>query len=283
MLARIAKPHYALRPDQLVRRSRLRFQEHRATVRTAWGDRLEVFVDPIGRGIGRMGVHELSVSEVMWRLSGGDDLAIDVGANVGYFTALLSRRASRVVAFEPNPRLTATLRANKARLPGSDRVELREEAVSDREGTASLFMPEDFCNSLVLASLEVTGAEHIVEVTTVTLDGVLGHASVGVLKIDVEGHEVRVLRGAHEMLKQGRVRDVIFEDHQPLPSPASDMLVDAGYTIFGIGDRFGGPKITAPERRPGGWDAPMYLATRDPLRARCLLSRRGWHCLRPRR
>jgi FkbM family methyltransferase len=283
MLARIAKPHYALRPDQLVRRWRLSFREHRATVRTAWGDRLEVFDDPIGRGIGRMGVHELPVSEVMWRLSGGDELAVDVGANVGYFTALLSRRVRHVVAFEPNPRLTTTVRINTARLAAGDRVELREEAVSDRDGTASLFMPEDFSESLVLASLEAAGGDRSFEVPTVTLDGVLGDATVGVLKIDVEGHELEVLRGAHEGLAQGRVRDVIFEDHQPLPSPASELLVDAGYTIFGIRERFGGPQLTAPERRTGVWDAPTYLATRDALRARRLLSRRGWHCLRPRR
>jgi hypothetical protein len=53
----------------------LSFREDRATVRTAWGDRLDVFDDPLGRGVGRTGIHELPVSEVMWRLSGGDDPA----------------------------------------------------------------------------------------------------------------------------------------------------------------------------------------------------------------
>jgi FkbM family methyltransferase len=283
MLARIAKPHYALRPDQLVRRWRLSFREDRATVRTAWGDRLDVFDDPLGRGVGRTGIHELPVSEVMWRLSGGDDLAVDVGANVGYFTALLSHRARRVVAFEPNPRLATTVRSNTARLAGGDRVELREEAVSDREGTASLFMPEDFRDSLVVASLAVAGGERSFEVPTVTLDRVVGEAAVGVLKIDVEGHELGVLRGAREALERGRVRDIVFEEHQPLPSPASALLVDAGYAIFGIGERFSGPRLTAPGQRLRGWDAPTYLATRDAVRARGLVSRRGWHCLRPRR
>lgn len=233
--------------------------------------------DALGAGIARTGVYELAVSEVLWRLSARDELALDVGANIGYFTGLLCRRAVEVLAFEPNPRLRPMLTANVGRWQDGWRVRLDWRAASSSAGKTKLCLPRDFETNHGVATLESTDGE-LIDVETVRLEDVIEGRSVGVMKIDVEGHELAVLEGASALLRAGLIRDVVFEEHLPPPTPATEVLRDAGFTIWGIQESLRGPLLV--DGVPTGWDAPTYLATRDPARAERLLGPRGWRCLR---
>jgi FkbM family methyltransferase len=280
-LARLWKPHYVFRPTQLVRRLRpARGPE--PVVPTPWGLALQVaLADKLGAGIARTGVHELAVSELMWRLAAGDELALDVGANIGYFTGLLAVRAGHVIALEPNPQLRRFIAGNIERWSLDGRIELDERAASSTSGTATLHLPAEYEGNYGTASIDGAGAvTH--EVRTVRLDELIAGRRVGVLKIDVEGHELAALEGASEALAAGLVRDVVFEEHEPLPSAVSSLLEAAGYAISGIEEGITGPRLLPAPRVPRGWDAPTYLATRDPQRARALASAHRWACLRPR-
>jgi FkbM family methyltransferase len=253
-------------------------------VRTPWGCAMRVArTETLGAGIARTGVHELAVSELIWRLTGGDDLAIDVGANVGYFTGLLARRTRHVIALEPNPRLRRLIEGNVARWDVREKITLDYRAASNARGTATLHVPEDFERNFGTASLEASDAAASDEVETVRLDEVIAGRHVGLLKIDVEGHELAALEGASQSLADGLIRDVVFEDHRPLPSPVSRLLESAGFAIHGIEEGFTRPLLVPPDRELRGWDAPTYLATREPERTLALARPRGWHCLRPRR
>jgi FkbM family methyltransferase len=264
----LSKPHYVFRPSQLVRR----FQT-RERVRTPWGE-MRVAEDVLGRGIARIGVHELAVSETIWRLAESGDLAVDVGANVGYFTGLLAGRVREVIALEPNPLLLEIVSENVDRFGGS--VTLLPWAASSWTGSAELHLPADFAQNNGIATLEDCEGDSY-EVKTTRLEELTGDRPVGLLKIDVEGHELAVLEGARLEL----VRDIIFEEHRPLPSPVSAMLEGAGFEIRGIEETFLGPRLV--QRTPRSWDAPTYLATRELPRAARLLAPRGWRCLRPSR
>jgi hypothetical protein len=107
----------------------------------------------------------------------------------------------------------------------------------------------------------------------------------GLVKIDVEGHELSVLRGARRALAQRRIRDVVFEENETLPTPVTRLLESAGYTIFGLDQRFFGPRLVSPDapRARPLWEAPTFLATLDPERAQNRMRRRGWTVLRSRR
>src|SRR4051794_28737595 len=101
IIRRLSKPAYLFRPGQIARRIR---NTHAATdqitTRLPWGPPLRVSrSEMLGACIARAGVYELVVTEAIWRLATSDDLACDVGANVGYFTSLLAHRCSEVVAF----------------------------------------------------------------------------------------------------------------------------------------------------------------------------------------
>jgi FkbM family methyltransferase len=277
-------PAYIWRPDQLARRSvhSLRGVETRL-VTLPWKASLEVdTADRIGSGIARLGVHELAVTEVMWRLTDPVDLALDLGANIGYFTSLLAIRARAVIALEPHPEVAARLRANADRWPCGD-VRIDERAASGKNGAANLVEPPGFEVNAGTAGLREDAAEdgRAIQVQTVRIDDVIGGERVGILKLDVEGHEYDALSGGRRALEEGRVRDIFFEDHDPMPTAVGALLESYGYRLFSIRQRLSRPVLGGPTDPAPRWDAPTYLATLDPERAGRRVESFGWRCLRP--
>ena len=190
---------------------------------------------------------------------------------------------------EPHPRTADRLRANVRRWPRSS-VCVEEAGASNAVGLAHLLEPVDFARKTgtpqIARSRAVTGhpdsGRRAHEVRTVRLDDLLGDQAVGVVKLDVEGHELAVLEGARNALEQRRMRDIFFESHDDPPTPVTNLLEQCGHQIFAINQRFRGPALAVPQMRERDWDAPMYLATVDPDRAKALIAPDGWRCLRPR-
>src|SRR5262249_28289212 len=157
------------------------------------------------------------------------------------------------------------LRDNVARWTDSVRVEVLEAAASDSDGVGLLSVDEGFAHNAGTASLDngVSAAiRHDVEL--VRLDAVVGEdASVGVLKLDVEGHESAVLDGAASLFDRGAIRDVVFEAHDGYPSPVTEKLASAGFTILLPRPRIWGVQLVPIGSRSidAGWDTPNLLAT----------------------
>jgi len=142
------------------------------------------------------GTYRYCQAETDWlrRAVGPDDVVFDVGANIG-FTALLFRQSgARVIAFEPSPKAFRLLARNL-----ENKGDARQLAVADRPGR--LFFEE--CDQLNLSHLADSG----IEVEAVTIDSLAERPTF--IKIDVEGHEAAVLRGARETMKSGPT--VFFE------------------------------------------------------------------------
>ena len=128
--------------------------------------------------------------------------AVDVGANKGVWTWFLARMVPVVYAFEPNPKAFAVLRRGAAA-----NVVCQSVALSDSSGTASLNVPEGtkgYSNQGSTLRALPEGRRHAsLVVETARLDD-LELQDVGFVKIDVEGHESRVLEGARETLARCR-------------------------------------------------------------------------------
>ncbi|MEU9169122.1 FkbM family methyltransferase [Streptomyces sp. NPDC048420] len=125
--------------------------------------------------------------------------AVDVGGWYGPWTRRLAGRARRVVAVEPVPHLARLL---DAAAPAN--VEVVEAAAADRQGVAQLWLPPDDAGDRGVSSLvrrDIHG--HWLNVRCVTLDE-LGLRDVGFIKIDVDGSELAVLRGATGLLTRDR-------------------------------------------------------------------------------
>ena len=137
-------------------------------------------------------------------------IVFDVGANIGYYTLMFAEHVGRegeVHAFEPTPQLAGRLRLN-VEMNAFNQVRVNEFAVADTVGSASLHLscedPE--ANSLFQQD---AGAGRLA-VSTTTLDTYasdVGAKRPDVVKIDCEGAEIHVLRGASALLagEQGPV------------------------------------------------------------------------------
>jgi FkbM family methyltransferase len=293
------KPHYLFRPSQIVRRVRGiadRTPPASTVVHLPWGLPIRIAPgDLIGSSIARTGVYDLTVSEMIVRLLDPGEHAVDAGANIGYMTNLCAARVGprgQVIAVEPHPELARELRDNVALLaadPAVGSVVVRQVALSDSSGTGILSTDREFQTNRGSATLvEAKPADggdgitsQVVEVTT--LDTLVGSGqSVGLLKVDVEGHELRALRGGVAVLSAGSVRDVLVEDHGDPPTPATEFLRSLGYTVMRIDQHLLGPSVHPIEGRRSHslWDPPSYVGTIDPARLRERLSPRGWRVLR---
>ena len=277
------KPWYVRRPRQLARRLGQMLAAPPVgltAVTLPWGATVRVNpAETIGRAVWTTGVYDLAVCEVLFRLTPAGGAAIDAGANVGVLATLLAARAGptgRVECFEPHPLLVERLRENVARY--APQATVHALALSDRAGFARLVTPPDFAANEGLGRLADGPTNEGVEVPTATLDALFPTARFDVLKLDVEGHEAAVLRGAHGLLSRGAIRHVVFEDHAIATSAVAELLTAAGYTLWQLGWTLRGPAmaaLTAP-RLCRSYEAPSFLATLDPAGAAVLLAPRGW-------
>jgi FkbM family methyltransferase len=140
---------------------------------------------------------------------------VDVGANVGFFTLLAARSVApsgRVLAIEPSPYAVRRLRDSVA-ANALATVDVVHAGLSDAEGTLPLFVPAHAGNHT--PTMTEAGSDSVrVDVPVTTLERVLRDRRidrVDVLKVDVEGHEPRVFKGAEAPLRAGVVRDIVCE------------------------------------------------------------------------
>lgn len=160
-----------------------------------------LWINPSGR------VHGLALFKDYCRAG---DIAIDVGANIGEVSIILSKgagSAGHVYAFEPNPRIYRYLLGNLA-LNRCDNVTPANLAVGATAGPVR--MSDDKRDDM---NRVVDGGE--VEVTCTTLDAQLPPLErIAFMKVDVEGSELRVLEGARDTLSRTAcVNCEMGEDH----------------------------------------------------------------------
>jgi FkbM family methyltransferase len=289
------KPWYVYRPHQLARRLASSLaappRGHRL-MPVSWG--VHLWADPaehIGRSVWTTGVFDLAVSEVLFRLTRHDDLVIDAGANIGYMTLLAAVRSGpggRVLAFEPNPYVGQWLKQNIAAAREKydiAAVEIHASALGSKTGTVDLLLPHASAANDGLARIaseaDANRDGDSVCVHMQRLDDLIVNRTVGLMKIDVEGHEEHVLQGAARLLESHRIRHVVFEDHHGSGSPAMNVLLAAGYEIFAIGWSMRGPVLApAAEGARASWfEAPSYLATLESRTALDGCRASGWQTL----
>ena len=293
-------PEYFFRPSQLLLRLRRLFSGVAADpnrlpesdqVRLPWGHTITVRPrEVIGAAIWWYGIFDLIVTEAICRLLDEGETGLDIGANLGQMTSLMRFRAGsggKVISFEPHPVLFAELAVIAQETLAGARLapaEIHQAALSDHEGEAFLDLGNQWEGNRGLAKVvpEARGSSRL-KVQLATLDQVISTGTkVGVCKIDVEGHELAVFRGASRILNQRLIRDMIFEDFQPYPSPVHQLLLENGFTLFSLHSRLWRP-ILLPAGQTTEFsvrDGVNYLGTLEPERAIQRFKRSGWRVLR---
>ncbi|HKV98960.1 MAG TPA: FkbM family methyltransferase [Vicinamibacterales bacterium] len=181
-----------------------------------------------------LGSYEYAKQRLLAELISDGDCVFDVGANVGFYTLLAASKAGpsgRVIAFEPLPDNLRILRRH-LQLNDVRNVTVIEAAAGDADGTAH-FAPHAH-NSM--GSLSDRGA---IVVDMVSLDTLAESGKVPIpraMKIDVEGAELRVLRGAARLLERSRPIILLATHSTSLHRECCDFLRSAGYSLRPIDD-----------------------------------------------
>lgn len=154
------------------------------------------------------GLHEFYDMSFVLHFLNGSDLFVDVGANAGSYTVLACAAAgARGVCFEPVPETYQRLKVNLAVNELQDRVRALNQGVGDTEGELR-FSTDESCMNHVLAEGEfVTNS---VAVPVLPLDVALPEPPA-LIKIDVEGFETMVLKGAQKTLASPQLIALLIE------------------------------------------------------------------------
>ena len=198
------------------------------------------------------GTYEREVLHLLNNLLDEGNVVVDVGANVGIISAHASGlvgRTGRVIAVEPSPRCIDDL---KEVTEGLGNVTVIEAALGDDTGTLELTgwdnpdhrglgsavhghragLPENWQTGVSLHVQQLT-------LNQVLTDHLGGQPQIDLLKVDVEGYEPFVLKGAPDLFRTCRVRAAILEVTTTLPvNWVGDLLTDTGegYEAFAIGE-----------------------------------------------
>jgi FkbM family methyltransferase len=166
------------------------------------------------------GYYEVAESAFVRGSVAPGQIALDVGANVGYFTLLLASivgPTGRGFAFEPGADAAGLLERSLAENRLGDRVVLRRAAVGERAGSARLVTIREPLNTggsyLDVAGQGPPPGHTADQVPVVALDDCDFGGPVAFVKIDVQGAEMLALRGAERTLR--RDRPVILSEVAP--------------------------------------------------------------------
>jgi FkbM family methyltransferase len=297
-ILRAAKPEYLFRPQQILRRvwiERTKKKSTPATVWLPWG--YPILVDPaeqIGWAIYSRSIYELPLTEALFRLAAPGDIVVDGGANIGYATSILAARVGptgKVHCFEPNPQVFEKLSRNIEMWEERGqrgRFVLHKEALGARAATATLHIPASFDWNGGRARIESSPIDEPgtrVTVPVVPLDSLLAqHETISVVKLDLEGFELDALQGMTSLLRERRVKAIVFEEFRPYPAPTHEFLKSFGYSIFGLDYRVRGIECL-PEKQPRCdpvYGPPSnYVATWDPAHTIPPLEKGFWRSFGP--
>ncbi len=161
-----------------------------------------------------------------------DDVVFDIGAHVGYFTVLMSNivgKGGKIIAFEPrgiNKRfLKRHLKANHC-----DNVKVIEACVGDRGGKARL-------ETRVGTGTGFVSETGNVEVDMVVIDDLVASGQLpkpDFIKMDVEGGEMRVLKGARQVIETHKPRMILATHGDVIDAECQAFLKERGYELEDI-------------------------------------------------
>lgn len=190
-----------------------------------------------------LGVYEYWKTKLFLNIVREGMTCVDVGVNIGYYSlffAKLMNDKGKILSFEPNPNncfwFKKSIQANNYKC-----IKLYRYALSDKEGTATFYLGKrSGWGSFFFSQYAAAPEKKPITVKTQKLDNVLkeeGINTVDIIKIDVEGADLLVLRGAERILKRENVKLAMDVDVKTTEEKSDlfNFLESCGFKIFRIG------------------------------------------------
>jgi FkbM family methyltransferase len=183
--------------------------------------------------------YEPEIRALLLRLKDIDYMFIDCGANIGYWSVLVTSEmlgCKRAIAIEASRETIAILQQNCN--ANGQRFEIRCNALSEYDG-CRLFISGGAHDARHIVEPQSSISTHLEQVTSTTLDALarqlhLNDSDRIVVKLDVEGAEISVLKGAQQVLNCDTL--IIYEDHGNDRGHATTRYVfdELGFPVFSI-------------------------------------------------
>jgi FkbM family methyltransferase len=191
------------------------------------------------------GVHEKSETEIVKREIKKGDVALDIGANIGYYTLIFARLVGaegKVFSFEPDPYNFNLLKKN-VEINGYKNVELIQKAVSHQTGKTRLYFKQD--NHTINTIYASFGSFKTLDIEAVSLDEYFVNypGAIDFIKMDIQGAEGRAIQGMDKLLAKNRQIKIVME-YEPAflirsgmdPGECLRLLTDRGFYLYQIQD-----------------------------------------------
>jgi len=175
----------------------------------------------------------------------GYGVFVDIGAYVGYYSVFSAKHGWKVIAFEPNPLNRILLRYNALLYDVKDKVTIIDKAVSAEQGHATFTISSSPSESSFTNYLRSELRLANVDVEVTTIDSIIESMNISnennlILKIDVEGFGLNVIRGAMKTIDRFRPF-ILFEIHRTFDKQdeiyALSLLRKLGYNFITIEPR----------------------------------------------
>lgn len=202
---------------------------------------LSFWIDPVtqfGRQILDTGTYEPELCEFLSLVLRPSDVFLDIGANEGFFSVLGAKLVDcgKVLSVEPQSRLIPILQKNIA-ANGLTNVQVLNTALGDREGCVTLFLSPDINSGSSSVRRLRRGVSE--KVKCMTLDRLAAQCflkKIRLVKLDCEGAEYDILKGARKLLDNHRIDFLIVDYHENIVGRDTvaglDRFVrDAGYQL----------------------------------------------------
>jgi len=180
---------------------------------------------------------------------------LDGGANEGIYTVFLAAKVGpggRVIAVEPSPRELERLKANIT-LNALSQVTMMQAALADQSGEVELLLAEaahagqNTLGSFMYTGVAAAGSVRVHATTIDLLVATQGLSTLDVIKLDLEGAELRALTGARETLQ--RCRPLLLFEAAPAALARQggsvrqtlSLLADCGYCVLALDPQTGEP------------------------------------------
>ncbi|MDA7455165.1 FkbM family methyltransferase [Planktomarina temperata] len=177
-----------------------------------------------------------------------DSVAIDVGANIGLMTLIMAKyigRNGRILSLEPGPVSFGLLRANVF-TNGFENVRIIDKAASDRIGTTNLFINRNgesdnqVHHNIAQYTFKNEPSRLKIEIETTTLDSLIEFydilpSRISFIKIDTQGHELSVLMGSSNLIRNSQQIAIVCEFAPYLKSWENFTIQEFHTFVVGLG------------------------------------------------
>lgn len=172
-----------------------------------------------------------------------DKTVLDIGANIGNHSIFFANKFKNVYAFEPNPATYEVLKINCTFVAEQKNITTVNVGLSDKEASLPFHINRSNIGGSQIIDVNHESIKDAIQINVKTLDQLIEFkdASVALIKIDVEGHELNVLKGAKDTILKN-MPAILFEQSASEIIDGSSSVIkyleDLGYEFFIIRKNF---------------------------------------------